>query len=169
MVPQARRIALLVNPNPPSTGRVIPEVAAAADAKGVQLEVLKVTAEADFDTAFASLEQLKAQALIVQTDPFIDARRDQLIALAARYAVPAIYGFRQFALAGGLMSYGTSLLGVYRLVGVYAGRILGGAKPSDLPVQQPARVRSGANLRSASRSAVGGYPVSVKTERIEET
>ena len=149
MVPQARTIALLVNPNQGATENLIRQVAAAAKAKRIELKALKVAVEADFDVAFALLEKLKAGALIVQTDPFIDARRDHVLALAARFGVPAIYGFRQFAAAGGLMSYGVSLAGVYRQLGAYVGKILSGAKPADLPVQQPTRFELVINLKTA--------------------
>ena len=150
LVPQARLIAILVNPNNSSAERVMREVGAAADAKGVQLKALKVTAEADFSTAFASLAKLKAGALVVQTDPFIDAHRDQLVMLAARHAIPAIYGFREFAAAGGLISYGVSIAGVYRQAGSYAGKILAGAKPADLPVVQPTTFELVINLKTAN-------------------
>jgi ABC-type uncharacterized transport system substrate-binding protein len=149
MVPGARVIAMLVNPNVSTTEQMIREVTAAAETKNIQLKTLKVAAESDFPAAFAALEKLKAGALIVQTDPFIDARRDQLIQLATRFTIPAIYGFRQFAVAGGLMSYGPSIPGVYRQVGGYLGKILAGTKPSDLPVQQPTAFELVINLKTA--------------------
>ena len=149
MVPQARTIGLLFNPNQASTETVIRQVAAAAKAKSIELKVLDVSAGVDFETAFVALQKFKAGALIVQTDPFIDARRDQLIDLAARFAVPAIYGFREFALAGGLMSYGVSITDVYRHAGLYVGKILKGAKPAELPVQQPTKFELIINLKTA--------------------
>ena len=149
MVPQARTIGLLFNPNQASTETVIRQVAAAAKAKSIELRALDVSAGVDFETAFAALQKFKAGALIVQTDPFIDARRDQLIDLAARFAVPAIYGFREFALAGGLMSYGVSITDVYRHAGLYVGKILKGAKPAELPVQQPTKFELIINLKTA--------------------
>ena len=158
MVPQARVIALLANPKVPTTESMIGEVTAAATAKRIQLKPLKVATEADFETAFASLKKLKAGALIVATDPFIDARRDELIGLAARFAVPAIYGFRQFAVAGGLMSYGVSISGVYRQAGVYVGKILAGAKPAELPVQQPIKFELVINLKTAKALGVSVPP-----------
>jgi putative ABC transport system substrate-binding protein len=103
----------------------------------VQLRILKASTENEIDSAFATLVQLQAGALLVGTDPFFYNRREQLVTLASRHAVPAIYEWREFATAGGLISYGTSLSAVYRQVGIYTGRILKGAKPADLPVQQP--------------------------------
>ncbi len=150
LVPQARSVVMLVNANGPSTSAQLREAAEAAQALGKELKPLTVAVEADFAPAFASLEQAKGVALVVQTDPFIDARVDQLIALAARYAVPAIYGFRQFPVAGGLMSYGASIAGVYHQVGGYAGRILAGAKPADLPVVQPTKFELVINLKAAN-------------------
>jgi putative tryptophan/tyrosine transport system substrate-binding protein len=149
LVPQAKTIAMLANANGPNTKDNLREVAEAAAALGKEFKPLTVALEADFAAAFASLEELKHAALIVQTDPFIDARVEQLIPLAARYAVPAIYGFRRFPVAGGLMSYGASIAGVYRQVGVYAGKILAGAKPADLPVQQPTKFELVINLKTA--------------------
>src|SRR5438067_3415094 len=149
LVPQARVIALLVNQRGPESERLIREVEVAADAIGIQLKALKVTTEADVSTAFGSLEKLKAGAIVVQTDPFIDARRDELITLAAHYAIPAIYGFREFATAGGLITYGVSIAGVYRQAGVYAGKILNGAKPAELPVVQPIKFELVLNLKTA--------------------
>ena len=143
LVPQARVIALLVNPNNPNAERMMRDVQEAARAKGVQLHILKAGTESEIDAAFASLVQLHAGALVVAGDPFFNSRREQLVALAARHAVPAIYEWREFAAAGGLISYGPSLTAAYRQVGIYAGKILKGAKPADLPVAAADHIRAG--------------------------
>jgi putative ABC transport system substrate-binding protein len=150
LVPQAGVIALLVNPNNPNTEPMIRDVEQAARAKGLQLPILKAGAEGEIDAAFASLVQLHVGGLVVGTDPFFNSRREQLVALAARYAVPAIYEWREFVAAGGLISYGSSLAAAYRQVGIYAGRILKGAKPADLPVEQPTTFELVVNLNNAN-------------------
>jgi putative ABC transport system substrate-binding protein len=149
LVPQAGVIALLVNPNNAITDRIIADVQEAARAKGRQLTILKAGAEGEIDAAFATLVQLQAGALVVVPDPFFDSRREELVTLASRHAVPAIYGFREFAAAGGLISYGASFTAVSRQIGTYAGKILKGAKPADLPVQQPATFELVVNLTTA--------------------
>jgi putative ABC transport system substrate-binding protein len=121
----------------------------AARAKGVQLPILKAGTESEIDAAFASLVQLHAGALLVPADPFISSRREQLVALASRHAVPAISAWREFTASGGLISYGPSLTAAFRLVGTYAGKILKGAKPADLPVQQPTTFELIINLKTA--------------------
>jgi putative ABC transport system substrate-binding protein len=115
----------------------------------VQLHILKAAAAGEFETAFVSLVQLRAGALIVASDAFFNSQREVLVALAARHAVPAIYQGREFAASGGLITYGTSLPDMYRLVGAYVGRILNGAKPSDLPIQQPTTFDLVINLKTA--------------------
>jgi putative tryptophan/tyrosine transport system substrate-binding protein len=149
LVPQAGVIALLVNPNNSNTERIIGDMQEAAHTKGVQLRVLKAGSESEIDAAFASLVELHAGALVVGGDPFFESRREQLVALAARHAVPAIYQWLEFAVAGGLISYGASLTALYRQVGIYAGKILNGAKPANLPVQQPTTFELVVNLKTA--------------------
>jgi putative ABC transport system substrate-binding protein len=149
LVPRAKVITLLVNPNSPGAERIIRDVQEAARAKGVQLSILKAGTESEIDAAFATLVQLQAGALVVATDAFLNSRREQLVALAARHGVPAIYQVREFAEAGGLISYGSSLAASFRQVGIYAGKILKGAKPADLPVEQPTRFELVINLKTA--------------------
>jgi putative ABC transport system substrate-binding protein len=150
LVPQASVIALLVNPNNPLTNPMIRDVQEAARAKGVELPILKAATESEIDAAFATLAQLQARALVVGGDPFFIDRREELVALASRHAVPAIYQYREFAAAGGLISYGASIPALYRQAGNYAGRILKGANPADLPVQQPTTFELVVNLKTAA-------------------
>jgi putative ABC transport system substrate-binding protein len=149
LVPQAGVIALLVNPNNPLPEPIMRDVQEAARLKGLQLHILKASNESEIDTAFASLVQLHAGAFILGPDAFLNSRREQITTLAARHSVPAIYDFRENAAAGGLISYGPSLTGTWRQVGIYAGRILKGAKPADLPVQQPTTFELVVNLNTA--------------------
>ena len=149
LVPTAGVIAFLVNPNNGVASSDTHNVRQAAHAKGVQLHIVEARSQSEIDTAFASLIQRPASALIVQVDPLFDARRDQIAALAARHAVPAIGAYPEFAAVGGLMSYGTSRADAYRLEGNYAGRILRGERPADLPVQQSLKVELVINLRTA--------------------
>jgi len=149
LVPQAGMIALLVNQNDANAERIIKDVQEAARAKGVQLHVLKAGSESEIDAAFPALVQRQAGGLVVGTDPFFNSRREQLVSLAARHTVPAIYEWREFAAAGGLISYGSSLTSVYRQIGIYTGKILNGAKPADLPVEQPTRFELVVNLNTA--------------------
>ena len=152
LVPQARVIALLVNPNNAYTEPMITVVQEAARVKGLQLPILKAGTEGEIDAAFATLVQLHAGGLVVGVEPFLYSRREQLVALASRHAVPAIYDGREYAASGGLISYGPSLAiltSMDRQAGIYAGRILKGAKPSDLPVQQPTTFELVVNLKTA--------------------
>jgi putative ABC transport system substrate-binding protein len=152
LVPQAEIIGLLVHPseqNSPPFERYTREMQDAARAKGVQLLVLEARSENEIDTAFASLVRLHVGALVVASDPFFTQRNEQLVALAAHYAVPATYHGRWFVAAGGLISYGARVQDLYRGAGAYVGRILAGAKPTDLPVQQATTFELVVNLKTA--------------------
>ena len=149
MVPRATIIAVLVNPNFLGAEDQLREVQEAAASLGVQLVVVRANVESDFDGAFSTLVQQRATALLVCSSPFFNIRRQQLVVLAARHALPAIFEWREFAEAGGLMSYGTSISDAYRQTGVYAGRILKGAQPADLPVVQSTKFEFVINLPTA--------------------
>jgi putative ABC transport system substrate-binding protein len=148
-VPAASVIGFLVNPNLPYAEVGVRDLEAAARAMGQQVRVLRAASEREFDAAFATLSEQRIGALVVGGDPFFNSRRDQLVALATRHAVPAIYENREFAAAGGLMSYGADVADAYRQVGVYAGRVLKGEKPADLPVVQSTKVEFVINLKAA--------------------
>ena len=149
LVPAASVVALLSNPTNPNSERQSRIMQAAASTLGLQLHVLHASTERDFDAAFATLAQLRAGALVIGADAFFINQSEQLGALALRHAVPAISFYREFVAAGGLMSYGSTLTDAYRLAGIYAGRILKGEKPADLPVQQSAKVELMINLKTA--------------------
>jgi len=149
MVPKATTIAVLVNPNYSGFENQLREVQEAAASLGVQLVIVRANVESDFDAAFSTLVQQRATALLVCASPFFNIRRQQLVVLAARHALPATYEWREFAAAGGLMSYGTVISDSYRQAGVYTGRILKGAKPADLPVVQLTRFEFVINLPTA--------------------
>jgi putative ABC transport system substrate-binding protein len=150
LLPAATIIAVLVDPTSPTLAEAfLRDLQAAARALGVRLHVLQASKEGDFDTVFATLIQLRASALIIGPSTYFVARSEQLAALAVRHAVPTIFNYRPFAAAGGLMSYGSSETDYYRLVGIYAGRILKGEKPADLPVQQATKVELIINLKTA--------------------
>jgi putative ABC transport system substrate-binding protein len=151
LVPQAKVIAMLLNPNSKFAESQMRTAQEAARAKGLQLHIMKAGADGEFETAFATLVQLQAGALLVGPDPFFFSRREQLVALAAHHAVPAVYEWREFAEAGGLISYGTSITGTWHQVGIYVGKILKGAKPADLPVQQPTTFELVVNLKTAQQ------------------
>ena len=150
MVPRAARIALLVNPQAPGAESQFEEAQTAARTLSQEIVAVKASSETDLDAAFAILSHVGAQALLVAADPFFNSRREQLIALATRYMIPAIYEFREFPLAGGLMSYGTSLARAYHQVGVYTARILKGENPANLPVVQPTMFEMVINLKTAN-------------------
>jgi len=149
LVPRARVITLLMNPNNATAERVIRDVQEAARTHGLQLHVLKASSESEIDSAFASLVRVHADALVVGADPLLSNWREQVVALASRHAVPSIYAWREFATSGGLISYGASLTAALRLVGAYAGKVLKGAKPADLPVQQSTTFELVINLKTA--------------------
>jgi putative tryptophan/tyrosine transport system substrate-binding protein len=149
LLPAVTAIALLVNPANSVTEFEMKDVQAASRSLGLHLHVLNASTESQIDAAFGALVELRATALIVSVDTFLNNSRGQIVALAARYAVPAVYGIRDFVNGGGLMSYGTDLVDVYRQQGVYAGKILKGARPADLPIQQATKVALVINLKTA--------------------
>jgi putative tryptophan/tyrosine transport system substrate-binding protein len=148
LVPTATIIGLLLNPANPNREIASKGIQAAARTLGVELDVLRASTERDIDEVFASLVQARVGALVINPDPFFTVQTEQLVALTVRYAMPTIYS-REFAAAGGLMGYGASLTDAYRLAGVYTGRVLAGAKPADLPVQQSTRVELAINMKTA--------------------
>jgi putative ABC transport system substrate-binding protein len=149
LIPTATIMALLVNPTTPTAKAVSIDAQTTAGTLGLQLHVLHASVEREIDDAFAALAPLRAGAVAVANDPLFLARRNQLVALAARNAIPAAYAYREAVLAGGLMSYGGSIADAYRLVGVYTGRILKGEKPANLPVQRATKVQLIVNLKTA--------------------
>jgi putative ABC transport system substrate-binding protein len=150
VLPGATNMALLINPTSPDLSNPFSrEVQAAARKLGVQLHVLQASTETEIDTAFAALAQLRAGGLVIGSDVFFNTRSEQLAALALLHAVPTVYQYREFTAAGGLMSYGTNIADVFRLGGVYAGRILKDEKPADLPVMQATKVELIVNLQTA--------------------
>ena len=149
LVPKATTIAMLVNPDSPDTEAERRGVQAAAQAIGQQLIIVDVSSERDMETAFATFAQLGAGALLAGTGAFLNSHGDRLVALAARHALPTCYALRESVAAGGLMSYGPSITQAYRQVGIYAGRILKGEKPGDLPVIQSTKFDFVINLKTA--------------------
>ncbi|HYN13226.1 MAG TPA: ABC transporter substrate-binding protein [Burkholderiales bacterium] len=149
LVPKATLIGVLVNPTGPNLATVSRDLQAAARTVGLPIHLLHASGEGDFDAVFASLAQLRAGALVIGTDTFFNSQSRKLGALTLRHAMPAIYQYREFAAAGGLMSYGGSITDAYRMAGVYTGRILKGEKPSDLPVQQSTKAELFINLKTA--------------------
>jgi putative ABC transport system substrate-binding protein len=149
LVPSTETIGFLENPNNPIFDLTTRDVLAAAPVVGLKVQILKASTDREIDTAFVSLVQARTGALLVGNDPFFNSRIEQLVALAARHAIPAMYPLREFAAAGGLMSYGTSNRDIYQQVGIYTGRILKGSKPADLPVMQTTKFDLVINLKTA--------------------
>ena len=149
LVPTMAVTAYLMNPSTPSAEIYAQAAVAAASAQGLEVHVLNASTEQELDEAFAALIKLGAGGLIVPNEPFIDSQRHRIVALAARYAIPAIYGVREYVVAGGLLSYGASIPDSYRQAGIYVGRILKGEKPADLPVQRPTKFDLVINLKTA--------------------
>ena len=161
LVPDAKVIAGLINPKNSNSGRNAAALQEGARAKGLQLHILEAGDENGLEAAFASIPSLQAGALVVGADPFFNARRNQIVALAARYSMPTIYEWREFVEAGGLISYGPSLTGVYRQIGTYVARILGGEKPADLPVIQPTVFELAFNVNTAKTLGIAIPPMIV--------
>ena len=149
LMPASPAISLLVNPRNPITESIIKDVQEAARVAGRELQIQKASTESDLDAVFAALSRQPAPALLVGADPFFSNQREVLVSLAARNGIPAIYGDREFSLAGGLMSYGTDRVDTYRQLGIYTGRILKGEKPADLPVMQSTKFDFVINLKTA--------------------
>jgi putative tryptophan/tyrosine transport system substrate-binding protein len=154
LVPKATVIAGLVNPTNPNAETVSQAQQAAARALGLQIRIVKASSESDIDSAFKTILQQGAGALVVGNDPYFTSRRDQIVALAARHALPAVYSLRDSTVAGGLMSYGTSIADAYRQAGVYSGKILNGEKPADLPVVRPTNFELVINLKTANAGLI---------------
>jgi putative tryptophan/tyrosine transport system substrate-binding protein len=149
LAPGTTVVAALMNPNFPGTERQLRDVEAAARVLGIQLIVLKASTDREIDVAFTTIAQQSGAALLVGVDPFFNERRDHIVALAARHAIPAIGSFREFAVAGGLMSYGSDFVDSYRQAGIYTGRVVRGEKPADIPVQRSTKFELVINFKTA--------------------
>jgi putative ABC transport system substrate-binding protein len=149
LIPKALKITVLVNPSNQNTDVQLRDIEAAARSSEQQFHILNATSESEIDAAFAILAEQRPDALMVGADPFFTSRRWQIVALAARLAIPAIYDWREYAFAGGLLSYGTSLTAAYRQAGIYIGKILRGARPAELPVVQSSSFELIINLKTA--------------------
>jgi putative tryptophan/tyrosine transport system substrate-binding protein len=149
LMPNAAVVAIIVNPNNPQADEQLQELQAAARTLGVQVEAFKAGTPSEIDAAFAKLVERRASALHIAADAFFNTRREQFVVLSARHALPAIFHFREFAAAGGLMSYGPSLTDAYRQEGIYVGRILKGEKPAEMPVQQAVKIELVINMQTA--------------------
>jgi putative ABC transport system substrate-binding protein len=149
LIPNAAHVGVLLNPNFPAYPTQLDELQRGATTIGLQIEVLRANTDSEIDAAFEIASRKRVRALILAASPFFDTRRDKLVALATGHALPTVYHFREFAVAGGLMSYGVSIPHIYRQAGVYAGRILSGENPANLPVQQPTTIELVVNLKTA--------------------
>ena len=169
LVPTARTFGILVNPKNETAENQLKDIAQGALALGRPITILKATNELEIEAAFVSFEQQKIEALLVASDPYFNGQRTKIVALAARYNLPAIYEWREFAEAGGLASYGTNLLDVNRLAGIYVGRVLKGEKPADLPIVQATKFEFVINLKTAKTLglSVPPGPLSAVDEVIE--
>jgi putative tryptophan/tyrosine transport system substrate-binding protein len=170
LVPNATLMALLVDPTETAVAETTTrDLQAAAHSLGLELDILNASTEADFDAVFAKVIELRAGGLVIGGGAFFTSRAEQLAALALRYAVPTVYEGRDFVMAGGLLSYGGSLVDSYRLAGLYAGRVLKGEKPADLPVQQSTKVEMFLNLRTAKTLGITvPLPLSGRADEVIE-
>jgi putative ABC transport system substrate-binding protein len=170
LLPKAETIAALINPTFPGNEIQARELQTAASTLGLQVHVLHASTDQDITTAFANVDRLQANGLVIGNDPFFSSRIEQLAALALRHAVPAVYGYREFATANGLlMSYGTDLAANYRLAGIYIGKILKGDKPADLPVVQSTKVELIINLKTANALGITIPPsIMVRADEVIE-
>jgi len=149
LVPGLSLVYLLINPNNAGVAQDLPSIIGAAGSLGIKLEVVKASTENEIDAAFSIVRRERAQAVMVMNDAFLQLRRNQITGLCIRYSLPAIYPWREYAEAGGLISYGASIREAYRQSGIYVGQILKSARPADLPVQQPTKFEMVVNLTTA--------------------
>jgi putative tryptophan/tyrosine transport system substrate-binding protein len=166
LVPSAFSVMHLFNPKNRSAEIELADVRQAARALRLEVNVQNASSDAEIEGAFENLSRIRPDALLVMTDPFFDSRRERLVALTMRHAVPAIYGQREYAIAGGLMSYGTNFADTYRQAGAYVARVLAGAKPADLPVVQPTKFELVINLRTAKALGLS-IPLSIQAQADE--
>jgi ABC-type uncharacterized transport system substrate-binding protein len=159
LIPKAAVVAMLANPVSPDAAPEIRDVQSAAQANSLQLKMYNASTRAELDAAFSAIVAQRPDVLLIGSDPFYVDRRDDLVALAARYKIPAIYPFREFADAGGLISYGTNIANAYRQAGIYVGRILKGAKPAELPVVRPTKFELVINLKTAQTLGINIPPM----------